>query len=385
MRGYAREAALEVANISWLATKFSGKVCIATLLAPFYLTVRTAIHQTVARRDWRKNLAKIANSSSEVDVWWSPNPTWQGAVRLDGPLVTSVWDLVYLEHPESFDVGTIDSIVQKVLSRSSATISMSNYVREKHVVQGMKVPSDKAYAVQIPPVQSVPYAGNRLQALREIEAYCNERFASPNEYNRYVVDFPFTEVDYIFAASNIRPYKNYVRLAQAFEHLVRRKRMNLKLVVTGSLSSDPALWSYLVKNGLTVDVISVPNLPSDMLARFFKGARLSVMPSLFEGGFPLTFSESVLEGVPMALSAIPTVRELIPIGAAPINKTIFDPTSVTDMIRVMDWCLSNRDEALLLQQEFAKQLLLNTWESAAQKYLDVFTLASSGISRHPVV
>lgn len=327
---------------------------------------------------WQTTLCELANREVDVDCWWVPNSVWHHAAGLDKAVITSVWDFVQLEYPEGFDVEGLEIRIKSLLEKSSATVSMSEYVREKHVVSGMSFPSFRSFSVNIPPSVFKGFhlkpTMSRQQACMEIEKYCAHRFSSSAAYHPYLVDFPFSSVDFIFAASNIRPYKNYLRLIQAFEYIVRRERRNLKLVVTGDLRSQPEVWNYLVQSGLTIDVVSLPRVPTSLLQCLFRGAKLTVMPSLFEGGFPLNFCESLAQETPIAMSAIPTVRELIPSGHF-LDKTIFNPKSVSDMVKTILWCLDNSDEALKLQKTFFEDLKKNNWELAAKRYVDVFRFA----------
>jgi glycosyltransferase involved in cell wall biosynthesis len=347
---------------------------------PLYLAARPVIVRAWKGRDWRKHLA-MAASQVNVDCWWVANPTWIGARHLSARnVVTSVWDLVHLESGEGFPPPDAQARVLEVLAGTSATVSMSEYVRSAHVVRGSGFPAQRAFAVPIPLIEvgdprGAP--GSRTEALELVERYCCERFSSKASYDRYLCDFPFSRIDYILAASNIRPYKNYLRLVQAFERLIRRARRNLKLVVTGDLQSDPELWNYVVGSGLTVDVLSIRDVPSPILKVFFQGARIAVMPSLFEGGFPLTFSESVRMGTPIAMARIPTVTELVG-PADPAAATLFDPLDVGDITRVLEWCLDHREEALAAQQPVYRQIRNRTWPLAARRYLEIFDLAARG-------
>lgn len=367
--------ALEFARLGAESFVFFSRSIIRTLKHGLLVLCNILLKTVKCRTSWQTRLAKKANDRHAADVWWTLNPTWTGCCVLKAPVVASVWDLVYLEHPSEFRVDVLNKQVLSVLGKAVATVSMSRYVRDNHVVNACLYPARHAHVVTIPPIRNSSLHLPKNEAFSEISRYCRHQFGGTSlMYNRYLVDFPFDAVDFIFAASNIRGYKNYKRLAEAMAILIRQHRRNIKLVVTGDLRSDPALWEYLVAHGLTVDIISVGRLPSSILSLFFQCATLSVMPSLFEGGFPLTFSESVSRGTPIAFSNLPTVGELVS-SCHDMRQAIFDPLSVSSIAHTLATCLDNTSHVLTIQQDFLARLSSETWPDTARKYVAIFQSA----------
>ena len=72
---------------------------------------------------------------------------------------------------------------------------------------------------------------------------------------------------------------------------VARKKKRIEIIKSAR--------DHLVRAHLQTDVISVPGLPSDVHAAFFQLARLTVVPTMFEGGFPFPFCESLSVGTPV--------------------------------------------------------------------------------------
>jgi glycosyltransferase involved in cell wall biosynthesis len=121
--------------------------------------------------------------------------------------------------------------------------------------------------------------------------------------------------------------------------------------------------------GIAAKVIALPGLPSDVHAALFLLARLTIVPTFFEGGFPFPFCESLSLGVPVVMSAIPVTRDVIPASLHPL--VLFDPYSVDEMAQRMDWALDHRDELLSLELPVDRALRRRTWDDVAAEYVDV--------------
>jgi len=109
-----------------------------------------------------------------------------------------------------------------------------------------------------------------------------------------------------------------------------------------------------------------------VLASFYCLASLAVNPTLFEGGFPFTFTEAYSVGTPSLLSDISMVRERL---ADRDNETgrllermLFDPMNPLDLAEKIRWAVANRQELFALQRGLFEAF--PTWEEVAQRYSD---------------
>jgi glycosyltransferase involved in cell wall biosynthesis len=109
-----------------------------------------------------------------------------------------------------------------------------------------------------------------------------------------------------------------------------------------------------------------------VLASLYCLACLAVNPTLFEGGFPFTFTEAYSVGTPSLLSDIAMVRERL---ADRENETgrlqermLFDPMNPLDLADKIRWAVANREELLALQQGLFETF--PTWEQVAKQYSD---------------
>jgi glycosyltransferase involved in cell wall biosynthesis len=336
-------------------------------------------------------LARKASQRADIAVWFVPHPRYAHARLLAGPLVVAVPDTVYVDFPVAFaphQVLEVDRLIRQLTQRADLILSYSEHVRDAHVVRYLG--REKATTAVIP---HAPMALNdRLEMMTKaaggdsreaanllITSFMRANSCQPtwtsNFPERYLLDFPFDEVPFLFVSSQPRPHKNFLNLFRAFEVLLRKRYRNLKLFLTGELERETlGLREYLLKNHLELDVISVPGLPSDVHAAFYHLAALTVVPTLFEGAFPFPFTESMSVHTPVVMSSIPATREVVPEDLA--RFMLFDPYDTDSIAERILWGLENREELLAREQRFYQVLLGRTWSQVAQEYLQTFCRAA---------
>jgi glycosyltransferase involved in cell wall biosynthesis len=333
-------------------------------------------------------LARRLSRNKDVSVWFVPHPAWAQSGRIAAPLVVSVPDIVYADFPSVFAPEVFEPAMRRIrqlVGRAKMVISYSEYVRERHVVKYLGAPPERTTVIRhaaMPVSRHLSqivkqWGGNSRMAARSLiqdflDSRDNPLICPPSrEYRRR---FPFDEIPYLFVSSQVRAHKNYLNLFRAFEHLLRRKYLNLKLVMTGCLHDDAGLRQYVISNGLELDILSIPNMPNDVHAAFYHLAALTVTPPLFEGGLPFPFTESLSVGTPIVMSSIPVTREAIPPDLAEVM--LFDPYDVDDIASRIAWAVQHRDELIAMQMPLYEGLCRRSWSDVAQEYLSVFRRAA---------
>ena len=346
----------------------------------------TTVYEGVIEHEFDR-LARKASRRRDVQVWFVPYPGSVNARLIRAPLVVAVPDLVYLDFPSTFDTRwacKVDREIRDVTHRAAATVSYSEYVRDRHVVEHLGVDRARTRVIPHAPLACDQHLAEALRthdgdmrraAASVIRDYLKDAEGdllwSPNIPPEYLTDFPFDEVDFLFVSSQIRPSKNYMNLFRAYETVLRRHYRNVKLVTTGRLKYESSgIQDFVKDRHLELDILSIPNMPSDVHAAFFHLAALTVVPTFFEGGFPFPFSESLSVGTPVIMSSIPVTREVVPPELAKVM--LFDPYDVEDMTGRILWALDHRRELLEQQRPFAEQLKRRTWKQVADEYLAVF-------------
>lgn len=363
------------------------RVRLRTLKSQAYGYLRDA----VVRNEFQL-LARRATRGTHVDVWFITHPGSVHALRLKAPAVVAVPDLVYTDFPTCFDTHwarQTDERVRRVVARARSVISYSEHVARRHVERHLGVPREAVHVMPHAPFDAARAlredsadAGrtDHQRAVRIVERFLEERRAravSDAGLDAYLRGFPFGEVPYLFVTSQVRPTKNYLNLFRAFEVLLRTRYRNVKLVMTGDLTSfdGQALQRHVDSRRLHLDILSVPAMPERVHAAFLHLAAVTVVPTLFEGGFPFPFSESLSVETPVLMSDIPVARAVVPGALAPLM--LFDPTDVHAMVERIDWALSNRQSLLNAERPFFAQLSTRTWDDVAADYRRVFAAAAS--------
>ena len=169
-------------------------------------------------------------------------------------------------------------------------------------------------------------------------------------------------------SSQVRPYKNYKRLLEAYDAILRRHRRNIKLVVTGNLDGHHELASFLRKKGLVFDVIQARNLREELHLRLIRHAEVIVIPTLFEGGMPFEFAEAVGMGTPCAFSRIPAFTESLTEQEL-AGPEVFNPRESHSIEQTILHVLDHREEVLKRQQIVVERLSQRTWTNVAEECL----------------
>lgn len=158
-------------------------------------------------------------------------------------------------------------------------------------------------------------------------------------------------------------------MLKAYRILLREKYLNLKLVFTGEFSKE--MQEYVNAEKLHLDVISMHYMPARVHAAFYACARLSVVPTLFEGGFPFVFTESLSVGTPVVISDIPVVREVF--SEDERSLICFDPYNIEKMVERISWAIDNEMYLLDFEKNIFGKMKERTWKIVAEEYLNVFT------------
>jgi hypothetical protein len=286
-------------------------VLLLPIAIPIYLIVRVLL-SFLPTTPWQKKLLKKVSSTS-VDVWYIVDPNSPFSAELEVPLISSS-QIKSLVPPTPFNLET-------------------------------------------------PAINGKLA----VERYCKQRFSSSSEYDSYLCDFPFSAVDYLFVTSQFPFWEDMVCLLQAYEILLRRRRRNIKLIMTANHDLEAKLRQHLVQSGLVFDVLVIQNPPYQMLKEFFRGASLTIIPSI-EGGFPLDMTESLSTDTPVVIahSAVTSVPKMIT-----LNECLYDPLDAKAIARTIEYCLDHHKDILKIQQDILNQAKEN-WDQVTEKILNAY-------------
>lgn len=269
-------------------------------------------------------------------------PHWNVPIWLKTPFVVTIHDLILLEQPRSARATTRHPLIfalkyagfKRVLAHavraSRKIIAVSEATKSDILKHFPDVPKEKIVVI--------------YEGVTPLQDSTTQRLN----------DFP-----YLFYLGNAYPHKNLDILLSAFE-LLRASHPQLHLVLAGR---DDAFSRRLTET----DHVHIIRDPDDaMIASLYAGARAYVFPSLIEG-FGLPALEAMSQGVPVACSDIPSLREIL--GEAAI---FFHPKDRADMARAISSVVD--DEALRgrLIEQGKQRVKRYSWKTMAEETVRVY-------------
>ena len=178
------------------------------------------------------------------------------------------------------------------------------------------------------------------------------------------------ERSYILSVSTIYPYKNYVRLIEAYAEMARRHPDATELVIIGD-DMDPTysrkMEAARAATGDLADCIHFPGeVPYAEVRRYYQRAALFVFPSFLETfGHPLL--EAMASEAPLVASDLPVVREV-----AADAAFYADPFDSRSLARAMEAALFTPGAREVLVKRGRARVEQFTWERTAQRLLNLF-------------
>lgn len=268
------------------------------------------------------------------------------------PVVVTVHDVSFLEHPEYFTHGRawqLKVTVGRTVRQAARILTGTEVAR----VSILKVYGD----LDEDKVVVVPYA-----AASEFRPLSRDAAARAVE-ERHALQGPF-----ILSVGDIQPRKNHIGLIKAFARLVKaHPQLKHKLVLVGKPTWFAAKVEEAARESGVADRIRFMGFVGDPeLLQLYNACDVFVFPSFYEG-FGLPALEAMACGRAVVCSDASALPEVVD-GAA----ILFDPYSVDEMARavadiLVDPELRGRMERLGLQR--AAHF---SWQKTAERTLDVF-------------
>ncbi len=268
------------------------------------------------------------------------------------PVVVTVHDVSFLEHPEYFTRGRawqLKMTVGRTVRRAARILTGTEVARASILKVYGDLEEDK--------VVVVPYA-----AASEFRPVSREAAARAVE-ERHGLGGPF-----ILSVGDIQPRKNQIGLIQAFAKLVKGyPQLKHQLVLVGKPTWFAAKVAEAARESGVGERIRFLGFVQDAeLLPLYNACDVFVFPSFYEG-FGLPVLEAMACGRAVVCSEASALPEVVD-GAA----LLFDPYGVEEMVRaiadiLVDGELRGRMERLGLQR--AAQF---SWQKTASRTLEVF-------------
>ncbi|WP_454621622.1 glycosyltransferase [Bradyrhizobium cenepequi] len=332
-------------------------------------------------------LAVEIDKRKEISAWFAPTAFWPHFNDIKAPRLICVPDVVLSDFPVAFSAVNDERfletfrLVEKTIQGGDQFVTYSLDVKQRTLVERYGVPPET--------ISVIPHGVNRLDDLVKIsglsnadavtDAFCAKLLGSALEkatITSNAARFASPGIKFIFYASQFRPNKNVLTLLRAYDHLLKRRYLPHKLIMTGNPYGLPEIAKFIEQHNLEDDVLCLQGLSDRELAACYRLAALSVNPSLSEGGCPFTLTESLSVGTPVVMARIAVTEEVVT-DPELRDLMLFDPYSWKNMAGKIEWALCNRAQLLQKQRALYDQLTKRSWTNVVDEYITLLDRISS--------
>jgi glycosyltransferase involved in cell wall biosynthesis len=276
---------------------------------------------------------------------------YTGPIRCAAPIVVSVHDVGFLEHPEyftAFRALQLRLTVRRTV-RSAASVLTPSEFSKRRILEAYRLEEEKVVALPYG-VSSAFRPVAREAAQRSLQASFN-------------IPLPF-----ILTVGDLQPRKNHLGLIRAFEELMRNyPQLPHHLVIVGKETwHAPTVRAAAKKSSMHGRIHFTGFVEDDQLHRFYGACDLMVYPSFYEG-FGLPIVEAMACGRAVACSNTSAMPEV-----ADSAAILFDPGSQRDLVTSMRDLLLNPELRFRMERLGAQRATLFSWEKTAAKTLDLY-------------
>jgi len=268
------------------------------------------------------------------------------------PVVVSVHDVSFLEHPEYFKAGRARQLrwtVRRTVDRAARVLTVSEFSRRSILRVYGHLDEDKV-------VVAYNAAGAEFRPIsrQAAQAVVRERFS----LNR-----PF-----LLTVGDLQPRKNHIGLIRAFAELVRAcPQLRHELVLAGK----PTWFADEVEaaaraSGVGERIRMLGFVADPDLIQLYNACDLFVFPSFYEG-FGLPALEAMACGRAVACSNATALPEVTDSAAI-----FFDPYRVDQIVRALKDLLLDAELRARMERLGQQRASHFSWQKTADAVLDVF-------------
>jgi glycosyltransferase involved in cell wall biosynthesis len=267
------------------------------------------------------------------------------------PVIVSVHDISFLEHPEYFPwtrALQLRITVKRTVRRAVRVLTPSEFSRTAIL---------RAYGLEPSRVTVVPIAVSPM--FRPIP----RETAAAAVLQRFGIEHP-----YVLTVGDLQPRKNQVGLIRAFEELIASTpQLPHRLVIVGKDSWFAKHVRAAVASSSVRERIIFTGWASDEdLIQLYGASDILAFPSLYEG-FGLPILEAMACGRAVACSNTTAMPEV-----ADACALLFNPLDTDEMMRAMRDLLLDGELRARMERRGQQRASLYTWERTARQTLDVY-------------
>jgi glycosyltransferase involved in cell wall biosynthesis len=283
------------------------------------------------------------------------------------PIIVSVHDVSFLEHPEYFKrdrAWQLQWTVRRTVRRATRVLTGTEFSRCS--ILRAYGDLDERKVVVVPNAAASEFRPISREAAK---AAVRERFK---------ISGPF-----ILSVGDLQPRKNHIGLIGSFARLVRAyPQLKHTLALVGKETWFSGRIHEAARESGVADRIRFCDFVSDPdLLQFYNACDLFVFPSFYEG-FGLPALEAMACGRAVACSGTSAMPEVVD-GAA----ILFDPHSPDEMTRAMADLLLDAELRARMERLGLMRAAHFSWRNTARKTLDLYhqVAAARGSVRESVV
>ena len=268
------------------------------------------------------------------------------------PVVVSVHDVSFLEHPEYFKRGRalqLQWTVRRTVQRAARVLTGSEFSRASILKVYGDLAEDK--------VVVVPNAA--ASQFRPI----SRETAAATVRERFQIRAPF-----LLSVGDLQPRKNQIGLIRAFARLLQgypQLKHNLVLAGKGTWFGDK-VREAAAESGISERIQFIGFVPDADLLPLYNACDLFVFPSFYEG-FGLPALEAMACGRAVVCSNTSALPEVVD-GAA----ILFDPYAIDQIVRALADLLLDSELRARMERLGLQRAAHFSWQKTAQRTLEVF-------------
>jgi glycosyltransferase involved in cell wall biosynthesis len=288
---------------------------------------------------------------------------YTGPLRTRVPMVVTVHDVSYLEHPSYFTrfrAKQLKLTVSRTIQRAARVLTPSEFSRDAIL---RRYPLDESKVVVIPNAAAPSFRPVDRQTAQGIV----ER--------KYGIRGQF-----VLMVGDLQPRKNHLGALRAFEELLRgNPEFPHQLVFVGKETwYSPEVHWAVKASAISARVHFTGFIPDEDLVYFYGGADLLLFPSFYEGfGLPILEAMACARAVVCSdVTAMPEVAD----GAA----ILFNPYSTSETVRALRDVLIDVELRARMERLGVQRAAQFSWERAARKTLEVYYEIAEAAERVPV-
>jgi len=268
------------------------------------------------------------------------------------PVVVSVHDVSFLEHPEYFTrdrAWQLQWSVRRTVRRAAKILTGSEFSRSS--ILKVYGDLDENKVVVVPNAA----AGEFRPIPREV--------ASSELRDRFKIDAPF-----VLSVGDLQPRKNQIGLIRAFARLLKAQpQLKQNLVLAGKETWFAGEVHRAARESGIADRIHFCGFVSDAdLLQLYNACDLFIFPSFYEG-FGLPALEAMACGRAVICSHTSALPEVVD-GAA----ILFDPYDLDEIARAMSDLLLDAELRQRMERLGLQRAAHFSWQKTAERTLSVF-------------